>query len=291
MLRHTGREVLWPFIVMQSVLLRGTLTLKSHVKHCLVNGMTAVSMDKFWYDSLRGGWDFGGQARRDQAGRDALHLAKGGERDLPYCLYLRPFESVNRMTIQAPFSPDSTAKVTDFEEILLKAVEGLYQGPRRLWGLSLVALGEHDALIFGAGLAYSSEAEWREAFSALTEAVRLIVIVPSARPGTLWELSQLAHHRRWHKTLLVMPETFYVKEIMIEQRWAEAIEASRGVGITLPAYQKRGMLFRLDENGKLLGSRPLWLSHRLFRVGYLRRAISALFALDMEGYSRGTSAG
>jgi hypothetical protein len=184
------------------------------------------------------------------------------------------------MTIQAPSSPDSIAKVTDFEEILQKAVEGLYRGPYQLWGLSLVALGEHDALIFGAGLAYSSEAEWREAFSALAEAVRLIVIVPSSRPGTLWELSQLAHHRRWHKTLLVMPETFHVKETIIGDRWAEAVEASRSIGVTLPVYQKRGMLFRLDENGRLLGSRPLWLSHRLLRVRYLRRAIFDLFALN-----------
>jgi hypothetical protein len=240
-----------------------------------------MSMDKFWYDELRGGWDFGGQARRDQAARTALQFAKEGERDLPYCLYLRPFESVNRMTIQAPSGPDSLGKVTDFEEILLKAVEGLYRGPHRLWGLSLVALGEHDALIFGAGLAYSGEAEWQEAFSTLAEAVRLIVIVPSARPGTLWELSQLAHQCRWHKTLLVMPETFHVKNILTERLWVEAIDASRSAGVALPAYQKRGMLFRLDENGRLLGSRPLRLSHRLFRAGYLRRAISDLFALDM----------
>lgn len=240
-----------------------------------------MSMDKFWYDDLRGGWDFGGQARRDQAARYALHLAKNGESDLPYCLYLRPFESVNRMTIQAPSSPDSIAKVTDFEEILQKAVERLYQGPRQLWGLNLVALGEHDAEIFGAGLAYSSEAEWRDAFSALADAVRLIVMVPSARPGTLWELSQLARHRRWHKTVLVMPETFYVKETLVGDQWAEAVEASRSVGVTLPVYQKRGMLFRLDQNGRLLGSRRLWLSHRLFRVRYVRRAICDLFTLNM----------
>jgi hypothetical protein len=240
-----------------------------------------VSMDKFWYDGLRGGWDFGGQARRDQAARYALQLAKDGKRDLPYCLYLRPFDSVNSMTIQAPFGPDSLAKVTDFEEILQKAVERLYQDPRWLRGLSLVALGEHDSLIFGAGLAYSSEAEWREAFSALAEAVRLIVVIPSAQPGTLWELSQLAHHRRWHKTILVMPETFDTKAIMIAHRWAEAVEASRSVEVTLPVYQKRGMLFRLDENGRLLGSRRLWLSHRLFRAGYLRRVIADLYALDM----------
>ena len=68
------------------------------------------------------------------------------------------------MTIQAPFGTDSLAKVTDFEEILQKAVERLYQDTRWLQGLSLVALGEHDSRIFGAGLAYSSEAEWREAF-------------------------------------------------------------------------------------------------------------------------------
>jgi hypothetical protein len=238
-----------------------------------------VSFEKFTADDMRGGWDFGGQERRDQAARMILAYARGGDDDLPACLYLRPFESVNRMVAQvAGLSLESTASYLDFEQILRKAVESLDRASVYSRPLHLVALGEYDAAIFGAGLAQSGEAEWRESFAALTRAVRLIVMVPSVRPGTLWELSQLADKKAWGKTLLVMPESVYSREAQVEaaRLWQQVTAAARDLGVALPAYDKNGAIFRLSGDGTVLGTRPLRLTRRWRRVPYLRRAIVEL---------------
>jgi hypothetical protein len=60
-----------------------------------------MSYQNWGLDEYRGGWDFGGQERRDQAATLALFHAKRGVRNLSYCLYLRPFGSVNRLTAQS----------------------------------------------------------------------------------------------------------------------------------------------------------------------------------------------
>jgi hypothetical protein len=239
-------------------------------------GGDSVSFEKFTADDMRGGWDFGGQERRDQAAHVILAHARSGADDLSACLYLRPFESVNRMPAQvASPSPESTASYVDFEQILRKAVETLDRASLYTSPLHLVALGEYDAAIFGAGLAQASEAEWRECFAALTRAVRLIVMVPSVRPGTLWELSQLVGMKAWGKTLFVMPESLYSREAQVEAErlWQQVTVAARDLGVALPAYDKNGAIFRLSADGSVLGTRPLRLTRRWRRVPYLRRAI------------------
>ena len=84
-----------------------------------------MSYQNWGLDEYRGGWDFGGQERRDQAASLALFYAKRGERNLSYCLYLRPFRSVNRLTAQIAPIQVVGSRYLDFESILRKAVEGL----------------------------------------------------------------------------------------------------------------------------------------------------------------------
>jgi hypothetical protein len=240
--------------------------------------------ERFWASEVRGGfpWNLEDQERRDQAARMALYYAQRGEGNLSFCLYLRPFESVNRMTAQvASFAPDSSAGYKDFEHILLKAVETLGRAAPYTGNLNLVALGEYDAAIFGAGLAPSSEVEWRESFTALAGAVKLIVIVPSVRPGTLWELSQIVDKKMHRKTLFVMPESVQSREAQAEARqlWHQATEATRDMGIALPPYHNYGAIFRLSDDGGVMGIRPLRLTQRLRRVSNLRRAIAELRAI------------
>ena len=93
-----------------------------------------MSYQNWGLDEYRGGWDFGGQERRDQAATLALFHAKRGVRNLSYCLYLRPFGSVNRLTAQSAPIQVVGSRYLDFESILRKAVErldGNYYAPVR----------------------------------------------------------------------------------------------------------------------------------------------------------------
>jgi hypothetical protein len=238
-------------------------------------------VNKFWYNEIRygGRWDFGGQERRDQAAAVVLAYAKGGAQNLACCLYLRPFDSTDRLPVQnmSAAGMDASAQDTDFEMILRKAIERPDRLFRSSWlpTLTLIGLGYGEPML-GAGRAYSTDAEWKEAFKALAQAVRLIVAVPSAHPGTLFELSWLAEHDMWAKTILAMPEAVHPEQETIERRWNDARAAASAAGIVLPPYDRKGLLFKIDASGTVLARRPLGLSHQLLRVTNLRRAISDL---------------
>ena len=51
------------------------------------------------------------------------------------------------------------------------------------------------------------------------------------------------------------------------------------MGIALPAYDKNGAVFRLSDDGTVIGTRPLRLTKRLRRVSYVRRIIVDLWAI------------
>jgi len=242
-----------------------------------------MSYQNWGLDEYRGGWDFGGQERRDQAATLALFYAKRGERNLSYCLYLRPFGSVNRLTAQSAPMEVVGSRYLDFESILRKAVErldGNYYAPGSAY-MHLVALSAYALPILGAGLIGTTDEEWRDDFLALAPAVRLIVAVPSARPGTLWELSQIAQNTWWQKTLYMMPESVHARDeqAVAAADWEKARKAAGKVGADLPPYDKNGAIFKLGPSGSVLGTRRLRLTQRFRRVSYLRRVINELCPL------------
>jgi len=241
--------------------------------------------DKSTYSGMRYGdrWDFGGQERRDQRAQAVLAYAKSGIRARAFCLYLRPFDSTGRLPVTnvAAVGMDAISQDTDFEMILRKALArpDRLRSRRSGWSLwstlDLVGLGYGEPML-GAGRAYSTDAEWREAFTALAEVAELIVVVPSAHPGTLFELSWLAERDMWAKTILVMPEAVPPEQETIERRWNDARAAAGAAGIILPAYERKGLLFKIDATGAVLARRALRLCYQLFRVTKLRHDISEL---------------
>ena len=89
--------------------------------------------------------------------------AKIGERNLSYCLYLRPFRERDRLTAQIAPVEVAGSRYMDFETILRKAVERLDGGHyvRGLAYMHLVALSAYALPILGAGLVGATEEEWR----------------------------------------------------------------------------------------------------------------------------------
>lgn len=108
-------------------------------------------------------------------------------------LYLRPFASTGAIAeteVQLMPVPGAgkvlSGLVMDRTEADFEA--GVEQALRPA-GL-LVALGEPDGHI-GAGRIAGLEADWQRAADRLMEAARLIVLLPSIRGGTLWEVERL----------------------------------------------------------------------------------------------------
>jgi hypothetical protein len=103
-------------------------------------------------------------------------------------------------------------------------------------------------------------------------------MLPSAQPGTLWELEWIARHRLLERTLLIMPET-PGPDGRIEAEWSRAVLAAQTVGVTLPKYAPAGALLRLGSDGTVVEQLPLTLSKRWDRVQHLRRAVQQLSSL------------
>src|SRR4030042_7209869 len=128
------------------------------------------------------------QKKRDIRAEKILTAVK--ENNIPdYSLYLRAFETTGRMSkesvdpmIQNGFDPrDDTDQQTYFETELAKAVENY---------IPLTALGRPGEQM-GAGRILSTEEDWKEDLALLGKGACIIFLLPSAKPGTLWEIDWL----------------------------------------------------------------------------------------------------
>ena len=144
------------------------------------------------------------QKHRDAAARRLLEavLGDGGIR---FCLYLRPFAITNKLPVeqesvgvhQRTFRDafGGPPEKIDFEAMLADALEGLPP---------LVGLGRPGEAI-GAGRMRTDDERWQDEILALMERAVSIFIVPSSRPGTLWELQQIRDRGYLGKTIFVLP--------------------------------------------------------------------------------------
>ncbi|MEU6375244.1 hypothetical protein [Streptomyces sp. NPDC046909] len=243
--------------------------------------------------------------RGEFAARLVSELLDGGRQARPFSLYLRPFASSDRLPAQmlgpGPV-PGDIASYVDVETLLVRALHRTYP---------LVALGRPGEKSEGAGRVLTDEESWRTAVIRLAASADLVIMVPSANPGTLWEFSHLLTSGQLGKTLFVMPETpqetpsgiaqtvehdsgmfgMQVRHYAIADHsfdfageWARARQAVRAFRIDLPPYTETGALFTLDpETGQVARIVPLALSLLADRVNYLRAAVIELGLLPPKG--------
>jgi hypothetical protein len=253
-------------------------------------------------------------ARRNQRRRDVFATRiLAAVRDsaaavAPFALYLRPFASTDRLPAQP--IPSELAGAGDFPVHL--DVESLLARALRK-ECPLVALGREAEMQEGAGRAAVADEEWREAIVRLAERAVFEVLVPSAHPGTLWELERLVREESLDRTLFLMPEQLReapsgvwvttesdrifdagVRSYSAEQHvydvvadWAAVSAHAERLGIRPPPYAPAGALFVLDpSSGDVARSAPLALSVLTRRSWYLRAAIRHLGLLpsaDADG--------
>jgi hypothetical protein len=239
------------------------------------------------------------QTRRDVAATQLAHaLAQGASDADRYALYLRPFAITDRLAAQSlgtgAETPNEVPVHVDLESLLARVLRK---------ECPLIALGREGEMQEGAGRITLPDKDWQDTISRLADYAAILLIVPSAHIGTLWELAHLAERKLIGRTLFVMPEqprttpsgVFYTSEddrlfdvgirnykesahtYDIAGEWAQAIGAGSKIFMRLPTYSPAGALFTLDPILRRVDRIvPLALSVLGRRVSYLRAALAHL---------------
>jgi hypothetical protein len=135
----------------------------------------------------------------------------------------------------------------------------------------LIALGRPGECV-GAGRVLDDTEHWQADIVTLMHRSKGILLIPSDRPGTLWEMDTLKREGLFSKVVFVMPPRS-TGEYDTSARWEAARKAMAAHGLEAPEHQARGMLFRLDSDGRLARAEPLLLSS----TRKIRKAFKRLF--------------
>lgn len=216
------------------------------------------------------------QHSRDDAAREIVN----NPHKYNFILYLRPFASTNQVSQTHTYSHagpvhhqvhhhQPQSERLELERQLEKASRPI--APLIAFGLR----GEH----VGAGRARISETEWRNKIQELMAAALLIIMLPSTRPGTKWELERLFGSSLVRKTVFVNAtgnwKLFSKRKFDQKNQWAELRSLFARYGYELPFYESGGQLFFYGAARKPVIREKL----KLNEVGRLRRFLNRVVRL------------
>ena len=173
----------------------------------------------------------------------------------PFLLYLRAFETTGHLHVPLfvrlrRASLDGMRGITaDLESYFGAAVRG---------STPLIALGSPGESV-GAGRIVTVDNRWQVDIDLLIRRATGILLVPSDRPGTLWEIDKLHREGMLPKVIFVMPPLAQ-GGYDSTARWNAARAAAADIGLDLPPYDPQGLLFELDAQGHFLQAEAL-LAH------------------------------
>ncbi len=177
-------------------------------------------------------------------------------------LFLRPFQVEGKLATKNPdysFFPSidrfTRTSRLDFEALLASAIES---------SGTLIAFGNPGEHV-GSGRFTASEEEWQEQFKKLAHRAKSIMIIPSSRPGTRWEVQWVKDIGLLRKCIFVMPPRPDPDTLNIMSAWAVTRNELLEIGVQVPEYQDSGKLFTIDNTG-----------HVVFSVALYQLTISAL---------------
>lgn len=191
-----------------------------------------------------------GQRARDLTAQSILEGLRRRAAHVPkFTLYLRPFASTDvfdatEIPLMPAFVPRGVGAAGgafmlpperfELEEQIARAIRPV--GP-------LVALGaplEH----IGAGRILVGDHEWQDAIALLLQAAELIVLLPSSREGTLWEIGKVLTGDVIARTVVIDPPNGSVSGMTYDHanEWRAVREAFAARGYQLPADNAAGQL-------------------------------------------------
>jgi len=151
-------------------------------------------------------------------------------------LYLRAFMTTDKLHI----------KGFDLETMLAYSIAP---------SLPLVALGQPGEHL-GSGRIQTTDEHWQEEILRLMDAARLILIIPSHRAGTLWEIATLREQGYFKKTIFIMPPELEFHGGKYSEDWQKTVAAAQSVGVEFPYHIQTGAFFRLNESGEFVDYAP-----------------------------------
>lgn len=221
----------------------------------IVIGAAAVTL----FDRLV---DLFGQYVRDRKAEDiyaSLQSAQFGA--IPdYVLYLRPFASTDKVSdegfghMPAPLRAGLAGNIMSAPDRF--ELEAQLEHAVRPIG-TLVGLGaplEH----IGAGRILTSDANWQDVIQKLMSYAKLIILLPSSREGTLWEIERLIDTGHIKRTILIDPPNGSVRGGAFDHavEWDDIRYVMAERGYDLPPDNRRGaMLFFGTEKHPILAKK------------------------------------
>ncbi|MFT3723690.1 MAG: hypothetical protein QM773_08905 [Hyphomonadaceae bacterium] len=187
-----------------------------------------------------------GQHARDIDAQALLAALRRGEGRPPFTLYLRPFASTGEID-EEELAPLLVGGRTPGLGMISARYELEHQIERATRKVGpLVALGlplEH----IGAGRIAVDETNWKEAVELLTRAAALIIMLPSSRAGTQWEISHILDGDMMQRTVIIDPPNMPPRpgrRFNQAAEWGRVREVFAQHGYDMPADSKIGrMLF------------------------------------------------
>ena len=220
-----------------------------------------IVLAQIFYD-LEGWFE---QKGRDLEAARVWQRIQDGRPTKPFVLYLRPFISTNQIAAEdfklapvrsAPGGPVHLAPAmerVEFEEEVEQALRRI--GP-------VIALGkplEH----MGAGRIEVTDKVWQDAIGRLMDEATLVVLLPSPRPGTSWEIERLISSGHLQKTILIDPPneagSSDASYDPVEE-WAGVRESFSGKGYQLPEDAPEGQLIWFGQSNMPLRAEKMSLA-------------------------------
>lgn len=166
-------------------------------------------------------------------------------------MYLRPFDSTNKYFINSEwmniFSEYGLSYDVsdDIEMLISKSLQRKYEF------VALGKPGEHR----GAGRILVNEKDWKEQVERLSKGSLFILIIPSHKEGTLWEIEMIMNNGLLDKTIFVIPPLnglLYTCESNVEHLSREKTqEACEGLGLRLLMTEQDGGMYKVvKKDGK-----------------------------------------
>jgi hypothetical protein len=186
------------------------------------------------------------QKRRDKkANQIRIDLSEG--KKPVYSLYLRPFISTGKMTMQTSldfaeipwlYTPE---KNKDLEVIFADALEPIAP----LVGLSSESNYE------GTGKTESPDQDWQNEIELLAHNAKILIVLPSYNEGIKWEIDWILKNDYLQKSVFFMPPTAFAKSFNWESNWADTKNEIESYGIKLPPYDVKGLIFTYGKNNQI----------------------------------------
>lgn len=169
-----------------------------------------------------------------------------------FAIYLRPFS----ITEQLYISLDEKLVDTNIFSISDKPWDLEVAIADSFWPiLPFIGLGEPTEA-YGTGRAFTKEINWKHYIKSMIDSALFIIIVPSFKPGTLWEMNYIVKNDYLKKCLFVMPwqtSSYGMRD------WEKTQKCTADIGIELPGYTQDGAIFVLNDNIE-------WLIHENLKV-------------------------